>query len=113
MHGGSQQFFAGAAFAQQQNRHVGLGDAFDRAADFQHLRACGDQPVDRRALIAFLQTPVFFFQRVQPQRAVEDRLQHVDIDRLLVEIVGPGRDRFQRVVAGFVAVATMTLVPGS
>ena len=75
----------------------------DVAADLQHPGVAGDDPLDRRANRHRRQPAVFILQPVQVQAALDDRAQHLDLDWLLAEIIGPKRDRAQRVLALTVA----------
>ena len=98
-----EQLLAGAALAEQQNRDIGRRQLFDVAQHPQHFRAGGDDAVDRRAGRSLDQPAVLGFELEHLLGAADDHPQHVDVDRLLVKVVGAERDRAQRVLAGLVA----------
>lgn len=68
-----------------------------------HLRAGGDDALQRAGDVDALQFPVFLFQRVEAEGAVDHEGQHRRIDRLLVKIVGPRTDALGRVELPVVA----------
>ena len=91
--------------AEQHHRDVGVGDPLDRARDLRHLRRGGDHRAEHRAVVADLafEPLVLRLDAVQLEGAADDQAELIDIDRLLVEIVGAGRDRPERAFAGAVA----------
>ncbi len=90
-----QQLLAGAALAEQQRRDVGRRDLLDHAADGQHALAGGDDAVQRRFVDLVLQASILRFQLGNVERAIDQQLERVRVDRLLVEIVGALGDRRQ------------------
>ena len=98
MQAAGQQFLAGPAGTQQHHRDVGVGDAFNRPGDFDHFRRRGDQPAQHPVLIPRFggQQAVFRFDPMKLRGAANDQSQGFDINRLLVEIVGPLGDRLER-----------------
>ena len=98
-----EHFLAGAALALQQRRRVGRRHLLDRAADLQHRVARGDDAVERRGAERLGELPVLGFERVNLIGALHDQLQRVDVDGLLIEIVGAEADGLDRVA--LVAVA--------
>ncbi len=100
-----EQFLAGAAGAEQHHRHAGIGDPLDRPGDLEHLRSAGDHRPEHRLVLAdpLLELAVLGLDAVQLEGAADDQAELVDVDRLLVEIVGAGRDRPKRALAGAVA----------
>ena len=83
-----EHFLARAALAQQQRRRVRRRDLLDRAADLEHRLARGDHAVERRSAERGDEPPILGLERVDLVRALHDELQRVDVDRLLVEVVG-------------------------
>ena len=99
-----EQFLAGAAGAEQHDRHVGDGDALDGPGDLEHFGRGGDDRAEhgRRRRLRF-EAPVLVLDRVEVEGARDDQAELVDVDRLAVEIVGAERDRLERAFAGAVA----------
>ena len=101
-----EQFLAGAGRAEQHDRDVGIGDALDRAGDPGHFRGGGDHGAEHLALVAHLlaEPLVLVLDRVELEGALHDQAELIDVDRLLVEIIGAGGDRperaFPRAMAG-------------
>ena len=107
-----QRFLPRAAVTQKQDRNVGSRQLFNIAADLQHRGIGGDDPFDRRAGRRVGEPPVFIFQPGQIQRPVNDRPQHLNIDRLFTKIVRARRDRLQGVLARTIARDHDGLGPG-
>ena len=99
----AKHFLAGAALALQQRRRVGRRDFLDRAADLQHRVARRDDAVERRRAERFRELAILGLERVHLIRALHDQLQRVDVDGLLIEVVGAEADGFHGVA--LVAVA--------
>ena len=93
-----EEFLAGAARAEQHDRDIGVGNALDRARDLDHFGGRGDHSAEHAVVFAAAcgKLAVLVFDLLQPQRASHDQSQRLDIDRFLVKIVGPLRDRLQR-----------------
>ena len=87
-----EHFLAGAAFALQQRRRVGRRHLLDRAADLQHRVARGDDAVERRRAERLGELPILGLERVNLIGALHDQLQRVDVDGLLIEVVGAEAD---------------------
>ena len=98
-----EQLLAGAAFAEQQDRHIGRRQLLDVAQHPQHFWTGGDDAVDRRTGRGVGQPAVLGLEIEHLLGAADDHPQNLDVDRLLIEIVGAERDRAQRVLAGLVA----------
>jgi hypothetical protein len=100
-----EQLLAGTAGAEQHHRHAGIGDPFDRPRDLEHLRRGGDHGAEDGAVVpGFLLEPaVLVLDPVELEGAPNDEAELIDVDRLLVEIVGARRDRPQRAFARAVA----------
>ena len=98
-----QQLLAGAAFAEQERRHVGRRDLLDHAAHGEHDLAGRDDAVERRSVDLQLQATVLRFELGDVERPVDEQLERVGVDGLLVEVVGALADGRQRVL--LVAVA--------
>ncbi len=78
-------FLAGAAFAGDEDADLGGADALDHALDLGHLRRAVDHA--RQAEIGGLaQSAVFFLQRMHAAGALDNELEHIDVDGLLDEI---------------------------
>ena len=92
-----QDFLARAAFALQQRRRVGRRHLLDRPADLQHRVARRDDAVERRRAERFRELPILGLERVHLIRALHDQLQRVDVDGLLIEVVGAEADRLHGV----------------
>jgi hypothetical protein len=99
---------------QQHDRDVGAGHPFDRARNLDHFRRRGDHPAQHLVVRpgAIRQRAVFGLDPVEVQRAAHDQAQRIDIDRLLIEIIGALGDRGQRAFARAWPLATITLVSG-
>ncbi len=97
------QFLAGAAFALDQHRDAGGGDTLQRGAEFLHRRTGRHQARNDRDRFPQLRGAAFFVELGDVQRARQDCVQHVDIDRLLAEIIGAELDALQRMFAAFIA----------
>ena len=94
------QLLAGAAFAEDQHRHVGRRDLLDHAAHLEHRVVGGDEPFERRAHLRLAAAGGSAARaRAAGTRGSTMQPQHVRIDRLLVEIVGAERHGAHRVVA--------------
>jgi|GEM_PF-3713803 len=93
-----QQFLAGAAGAQQHDRDIGAGDPLDRAGDPHHLRRAGNHPAEHPAPLrrGFGKARIFLLQRVDVEGAAHDQAQFVNVDRLLVEIIGTAGNGIER-----------------
>ena len=74
----------------------GRRELLDVAADLQHRLVGGDDPLDRRACRHRGKPAVLVLQPMQVETALDDRAQHLELDRLLAEIVGAEADRLQR-----------------
>jgi hypothetical protein len=86
------QLFSGTAFAGDQHRRIGHGDAADELQDAQHPRIAADEIAKVIAGVEILAARDAFFarrpRRRQAQRGL-DRLQHLLVGpRLRHEIVG-------------------------
>ena len=91
-----QHLLAGAAFAKQQHGDIGRRDLLDGAQRPRHLRARRDDAVDRRARRQLDQPAILALELGELRGALEHVAQQIDIDRLLVEIIGAERDGAQR-----------------
>ena len=100
-----EQLLAGAAGAEQHHRDVGIGDPLDGARDLRHFGRGGDHRAEHGAVVAdlLLEPPVLGLDAVELEGAADDQAELVDVDRLLVEIIGARRDRPERAFAGAVA----------
>ena len=110
-----EQFLAGPARAQQHDRNVGVRDPLDRAGDTDHLGRRGDQPAEHAIALARLvrKRPVLRLDPVQVERAPHDQAELLDIDRLLVEVVGArAAIAWSALSRAPWPVATITLVSG-
>src|SRR5262249_28451223 len=99
----SQQFLSGAALADQQYRDVGWRELLDAAQHAQHFRAARYDAVDwaRRGTLG--QVAVLGFELEHLLGSADDQFQYIDVDRLLIKVIGSQSDRPQRVFAGLVA----------
>ena len=70
----------------------------DAAAHLEHARIPADQAGDRRIGLILHQLPVFHLQRMQVKSPLHDQIEHVEVERFLVEIIGTEPDRFDRIV---------------
>ena len=97
VNGARQDFLAGAALALQQRRRVGRRHLLDGSADLEHRVARRDDAVERRRGERFRELPILGLERVHLIRALHDQLQRVDVDGLLIEVVGAEADRLHGV----------------
>ena len=101
--GAGEQLLAGAARAEKHYRHVRARHALDGLCDLQHLRGGRDDRAEhRRAAVARLQPAILLLDRVQVEGPRDDEAEVVDVDRLLVEIVGAEGDCLESALAGAV-----------
>ena len=91
-----QQFFARAAFAQQQNGDFGRRHFFDHGANGLGRSIGGDEAGDL-AILASTQAPVFGFQLIDPARPIDDQRQNCRVDRLGAEVIRAEPDGAHRV----------------
>ena len=103
MHRAGEQLLAGAAGAEQHYRHVGAGDPLNGLADLHHHWRGGDDRAEHGCSGPALQPPVLLLDLVQMKGARDDQAEVVDVDRLLVEIVGAHADRLEGAFACAVA----------
>ena len=87
-----QDLLAGAGFAQQQDGGVAGRDLLDGAADLEHFRIIGDQALQGFGTIAGAQGPVFLFQAIDPEGAIDDQLEYLFLEGLVVEVEGAQAD---------------------
>ncbi len=101
MEAAGEQFLAGARSAQEHHRNVGVGDSLDGARDLRHLGRGGDHRAEDGAVVAdlLLEPAILAFDLVELEGAPDDQAELIDVDRLLVEIIGARRDRAQRTFA--------------
>ena len=91
------QFFASAGFADDQNVRVRLRDGFDRLIDRLHLfRSTDDVEILRTRGQLASHTHCFSQQLAPLQRLLDQRLQFLEVERLLHKIEGAGLRRFNR-----------------
>ena len=93
------QFLARATLAEDQHRGVRWRDLLHHPAQPEHARVGGDHALKGRAGLALAQDPVLLLQRADLERPVDDQPQYVDVERLLVEVVGAQAYRLHGVVA--------------
>ena len=92
-----QHFLAGAALTQQQHGRVARRDLLDGAADLLQLRVAGNEPGQRIRLLRLAQAPIFALQLRQAKRPVDDQAEHIRVEGLGQEVVGPEVDGAQGV----------------
>ena len=89
MDGAREEFFAGAAFAEQQHGGIGGGDALDLLADFADGSVFAD---DARKAVArgifFAEDEIFAQQFLLAGGAVDEKFQVIEIDGFLEKIEG-------------------------
>src|SRR5690606_15190906 len=93
------QLFAGPAFSQNQHRNVGRAELLDHAANAKHCFVGCNQTVKWSAELRLAQHAVLLLELMHVEGAAHDELQHLCVDWLEVEIVGPKRHRAHRIVA--------------
>ena len=102
----SEQLLAGAAGAKEHHRDIGIGHALDRARHPHHLRRGGHHVAKDGAGLADLafQAAILGFDVVKLKGPADDQAELINVDRLLIEIVGTGSDRpqgaFARAMSG-------------
>jgi hypothetical protein len=74
-------------------------DLLDHPADALHFRVEREDPRHRALRPRELQAPVLRLQLVQAVRALDGQAEHVGVERLAAEVVGPERDRAKRIGA--------------
>jgi hypothetical protein len=99
----SEQLLARAALAQQQDRDIGGRYLLDVAQDPQHFRAARNDPVDRRRRSALYEPAIFRFELKHLPGTADNQTQDIDIDGLLVKVIGAQGDGSQCVFARLVA----------
>ena len=102
VHGPGEQLLAGAASPQEHHGHVGGRHALDGLGDLQHLRRGADDRSEHGLVRASLEPPVLFLDLVEVERARDDHPELVDVDRLLVKVVGAHADGLECTFAGAV-----------
>ena len=95
--GQCKHFLAGAALTEQQHRRIARRDLLDRAADPQQFGIPGHETGQRVGRLHLPQSPVLALQFGQAECPADDQAQHVGIEGLGKEVVGPEVDRPQRV----------------
>jgi len=88
-----QQLFPRSARAEQHDGDIGARDALDRPCDLEHFRRRGHDPAEHPAARHRVEPRVLGFEFVDVECARDDQPQLVDVERLLIEIIGPARDR--------------------
>ena len=98
MNGARKKFFAGAAFAEQENGSVGRSDSLKLVADSFHRSGFADDARETIAGRKFLtQDEIFAQQFLLASGAFDKKFQMIEIDRFLDEIKRAllhRRDRF-------------------
>ena len=89
MHRAGYEFFAGAAFAAQEHRHVVGGHLAHQVKDVLHLRASADEAVPAPPFRGFLLQAVEFAAEVEGLQRIADN----DLEPVV-------RQRFGQVVVG-------------
>ena len=86
---------------EQHHRDVGIGDPLDGARDLRHFGRGGDHRAEHGAGVADLlaEPLILALDVVELEGAADDQAELVDVDRLLVEIIGARRDRPERAFA--------------
>ena len=97
--GAREEFLAGPAFAEYQHRDVRRRNLLDRPAQAKRRFVGGDDALDRGLLGERGKAAVLGLEHRNPEGAIDDQLQDVDVNRLLVEVVGAVANRVQGVVA--------------
>src|SRR5689334_12025726 len=103
MDGAGKQLLTGSARTEQHHRHVGAGDALDGLGDLQHLRRGGNDRAEHRRRAPALEAAVLLLDLIEMERPRDDQAEVVDVDRLLVEVIGTHSDRLERAFAGAMA----------
>ena len=100
-----EQFLARPARAEQHHRDRGARHPLDGARHLHHLGRAGDQAAEHGLLGTGRgdEPAVLLLDLVQRESAPHDQPERVDIERLLVEVVGAALDRLQRALACAVA----------